>query len=75
MAETSTIQLDKKTIESMKDLKEYPRQTYNELISKMMKVFKTTKNKNQYDEFLHKIQQMKMQELWDNKEDEAWENA
>ena len=26
-------------------------------------------------EFLFKIQQPKMKELWDNKEDEAWENA
>ena len=25
---------------------------------------------NQYDEFLHKIQQPKMKELWDSKEDE-----
>ncbi|MDP3734409.1 MAG: METTL5 family protein [Nanoarchaeota archaeon] len=30
---------------------------------------------NQYDEFLHKIQQPKMKELWDNKDDEVWENA
>jgi hypothetical protein len=29
----------------------------------------------QYDEFLHKIQQTKMKELWDNDEDEAWKNA
>lgn len=28
---------------------------------------------NQYDKFLHKIQQAKMKELWDNEEDEAWE--
>lgn len=28
-----------------------------------------------YDEFLHKIQQQKMKELWNNKEDDAWENA
>ena len=28
-----------------------------------------------YDEFLHKIQQPKMKELWDNKGDEAWQNA
>ena len=28
---------------------------------------------NQYDEFLHKIQQLKMKELWDNEEDGAWE--
>lgn len=27
------------------------------------------------DEFLHKIQQEKMQELWDNAEDGEWENA
>ena len=32
-------------------------------------------NKSQYDEYLHKIQQLKMKELWDNKEDGAWENA
>lgn len=30
------------------------------------------KKKKQYDEFLHKIQQEKMKELWDNEEDEAW---
>ena len=28
---------------------------------------------NSYDEFLHKIQQEKMKELWDNKEDDEWE--
>jgi len=27
------------------------------------------------DEFLHKIQQAEMRELWDNKEDEVWENV
>lgn len=29
---------------------------------------------NQYDQFLHKVQQPKMRELWDNKEDELLEN-
>ena len=60
---------------SLKKAKEYPRQTYNELIQHMIQVFKSVKKKNQYDKFLHKIQQAKMQELWDNKDDEAWENA
>ena len=41
----------------------------------MIEIFKNVKNRNQYDEFLHKIQQHKMKELWDNKEDEAWEDA
>jgi hypothetical protein len=27
------------------------------------------------DKFLHKIQQYKMKELWNNKEDEFWENV
>ena len=75
MAGVSTIQLKKSVIEDLKKAKEYPRQTYNELLGKMSKIFIAIKEKNQYDEFLHKIQQQKMKELWDNKEDEAWENA
>ena len=71
----TTIQLEKSLVESMKEIREYPRQTYNELIKSMLEVFKNIKKENQYDEFLHKIQQAKMKELWDNKADEAWENA
>ncbi|MBU0461621.1 MAG: hypothetical protein KJ574_03470 [Nanoarchaeota archaeon] len=71
----TTIQLDKSLVDSLKEVREYPRQTYNELIKDMIRVFKTVKKSNQYDEFLHKIQQTKMKELWDNKADEDWENA
>lgn len=39
----------------------------------MIDVFKNVKSRNQYDEFLHKVQQAKMKELWDTKADEAWE--
>ena len=73
--QVSTIQLDKQTIEQLKRAKEYPRQTYNELLEKMSKLFIELKKRNQYDEFLHKIQQSKMKELWDNKQDDAWERA
>lgn len=73
MAEVSTIQLKKSVIAQLKKVREHPRQTYNELISKMAEAFTT--RRNQYDEFLHKIQQPKMKELWDNKDDEVWENA
>lgn len=71
----TTIQLDKSIVNSLKKMREYPRQTYNELIKKMIKVFQNVKERNQYDEFLHKVQHIKMKELWDNKEDEEWENA
>ncbi|MFH1642832.1 MAG: hypothetical protein ABIC04_08105 [Nanoarchaeota archaeon] len=72
---TTTIQLDKSLVNSLKEVREYPRQTYNELIKNMVQVFRDIKKKNQYDEFLHKIQQAKMKALWDNKEDESWQNA
>jgi len=75
MNDTTTIQLDKSVVKSLKQIREHPRQTYNELISRMIELFKNVKKRNQYDEFLHKIQQQKMKELWDNKEDEAWEDA
>lgn len=71
----TTIQVDKSLVSSLKEVREYPRQTYNELIKHMIQVFRSVKKRNQYDEFLHKIQQAKMKELWNNKEDEAWENA
>jgi len=71
----TTIQLEKSVVEEMKEVREYPKQTYNELLKQMIHLFKAVKKKNQYDEFLHKIQQAKMKELWDNKEDEVWENV
>ena len=71
----TTIQLDKKLVESLKSIREYPRQTYNDLIKNMIHVFQSVKMNNQYDEFLHRIQQPKMKELWDNKEDEEWDDA
>ena len=71
----TTIQLDKNLVNSLKELKDHPRQTYEELIENMANLFSQVKKRNQYDEFLHKIQKNKMKELWDNKEDQEWENA
>lgn len=73
--EQSTILINKEIIKKLKQAREHPRQTYNELLEKMLSIFTKLQERNQYDEFLHKVQQPKMKELWDNKEDEAWENA
>ncbi len=73
--EESTILLNKKVIEMLKKAKENPKQTYNELLEKMAKLMIALKERNQYDEFLHKIQQPKMKEIWNNKYDDAWANA
>jgi hypothetical protein len=73
--EVTTIQLKKSLVKELKSIRRYPRETYNEIISDLIKLTKESKSRRQYDEFLHTIQQAKMKELWDNTEDEAWEHA
>lgn len=75
MGDVTTVQLDKSIVKALKEMKEYPRQTYNELILHLIELAKNVKMRNQYDEFLHKIQQPKMRELWGEKEDEVWEDV
>ena len=75
MGKVTTIQIEKSLLDELKDIREYPRQTYNELIARLIVIFKKVSMSNQYDEFLHKVQQQKMKELWDNKSDEAWDNV
>jgi len=75
MNNQTTILLNRETVNLLKKTKEYPRQTYDLLLRRMIELFNVLKKKNQYDEFLHKIQQPKMKELWDNEEDEEWERA
>ncbi len=75
MTQITTIQLDKSVVKKLKEIREYPEQTYNALIEKMVETFRRYKENDQYDKFLHQIQKKKMRELWDNKEDEAWEDA
>lgn len=72
--EVTTVQLKKSVVKELKSIRKYPRETYNETIANLIRMAKN-KTTEQYDEFLHKIQQAKMKELWDNAEDEAWENA
>jgi hypothetical protein len=75
MSDTSTIQLRKEVIALLKEAKEYERQTYSEIVEKMARVFIDLRRRNKYDEFLHKVQQPKMRQLYDSEEDEVWENA
>ena len=71
----TTIQIEKENLEKLKRLRKHPRQTYNELISELIEFYQNVSISNQYDEFLHKIQQEKMKELWDNNADEFWDDV
>jgi len=68
-------QNQKRAGKELKSIRRYPRETYNETITNLIKMAKESKARKQYDEFLHRIQQAKMKELWDNTEDESWEHA
>ena len=69
----TTIQLKKDLVLKLKKIKMYPRETYEETIERMIK--NETKNAtiDQYDKFLNEVQKQKMKDLWDNEEDEAWD--
>ncbi len=75
MSKMTTIQVSKSVVAALNELKDHPKESYNEVIVQLVGVVEAMKKRNQYDEFLHKIQQPKMKEIWDNKEDEAWEHA
>jgi hypothetical protein len=69
MKEATTIQLKKSVVKDLKSIRKHPRETYNETVSDLIKLAKDSKKRRQYDEFIHKIQEVKMKELWDNQED------
>ncbi len=71
----STILLKKDVIILLKQAKDSPRQTYNELLRKVLSLYLQMKKADEYDKFLHEIQKSKMREVWDNKYDEIWEKV
>jgi hypothetical protein len=75
MGEMTTIQIRKCTSHDLKEARIYRRETYDEIIVRLMEFYNSLEKKNQYDEFLHRVQQGKMRELWDNEDDEEWENV
>ena len=72
---TTTIKLKKSVVKELKNIRKCPRETYSETILNLIELAKESKKGTQYDEFIHKIQQVKMKELWDNPEDEVWNSA
>ena len=74
MDDFTTIQVERRLLSVLGRMKQHPRQSYNEVISLLLKEKKAGKM-SQYDEYLHNIQKKKMKELWDNEADEAWEHV
>jgi predicted CopG family antitoxin len=73
--EVTTIQVKKKVIKALNNVKKYKRETYSDVISELIEFVQTKNEKKEFDKFVMLAQQEKMKELWDNKYDEVWENA
>ncbi|HUY70428.1 MAG TPA: hypothetical protein VMV00_02575 [Candidatus Baltobacteraceae bacterium] len=72
MNEFTTVKLKKSTVRELKKIKRSTGETYNEVISDLIKIVKGT---SEYDEFPYKAQQAKIKELWGEGDYEAWESA
>ncbi len=70
--EITTIQLSKSVVKALKQIKKYPRETYNEII---LGLIENTKEMKEFDKFVQKSQKIKMKELWEDGNYSAWEHA
>lgn len=69
----TTILLDKSLVRDIKRAKDYPRQTYNEILRKLLDVYMLFKGVQFDTANINTLQKSKMTEIWDSKEDEIWD--
>ena len=65
----TTIQLKKSVVRALKEIKKYPRETYNETILGLIAV---ARERNEFDLFVQKAQEYKMKELWGEGDYSGW---
>ena len=70
--EITTIQLKKSVVKALKEIKRYPRETYNETILGLIAV---AHERKEFDQFVQKAQEYKMKELWGEGDYSGWEHA
>ncbi len=70
--EITTIQLKKSVVQALKNVKRYPRETYNEIILRLINEAKETED---LGIFVQKAQETKMKEIWSEGDYSGWENA
>jgi hypothetical protein len=70
--DVTTVQLNKSVVKALKQIKKYPRETYNEVILDLIKTAGETKD---LDRFVQEAQKAKMKELWEKGDYTAWERA
>ena len=70
--EIISIKLSKSVVKTLKRIRKYPRETYNEII---IGLIKNSEETNPLNKFVQGPQKAKMKELWTNGDYEGWESA
>lgn len=70
--EIITIKLKKSVVKALKDIRRYPRETYNEIVKNLIG---DARDIREFDIFVQKAQAIKMKELWEEGDYSGWEHA
>ena len=70
--EITTIKLKKSVVKALKDIRRYPRETYNEIVKNLIG---DARDIREFDIFVQKAQAIKMKELWEEGDYSGWEHA
>lgn len=70
--EIITIKLKKSVVKALKDVRKYPRETYNETV---MNLLRDARYIREFDSLVQKAQEIKMKELWEEGDYSGWEHA
>ncbi len=70
--EIIAIKLKKSVVKALKDIRKYPRETYNETV---MNLIRDARDRSEFDSFVQKAQEIKMKELWEEGDYSGWEHA
>ena len=68
----TTIKLRKSEDKALREIKKYPRETYNETI---LGLIRDVQESREIDAFIQKAQESNMKELWGEGKYSGWENA
>ena len=70
--EIIAIKLKKSVVKALKDVRKYPRETYNETV---MNLLRDARYIREFDSLVQKAQEIKMKELWEEGDYSGWEHA
>jgi len=69
----TTIQIDSELKVMLERLKIHPREPYSDVIARLLS--RNSESAEEIHKTVNKVQKEKMRELWDNEDDEVWNNA